>query len=816
MTIRCFRSVALLLLLCHSTTTWSQVQSGQRPFSLKDFPGYNERLKPALEALDEASSPIKPGSDSVYSATEVAERRQTYLLATEQFVVGQRLWRAGNPKEASVLMRDALEEWESLGLKTPITVFPRYGQLLLQLNQIFSATQALEKGLAIEQAAQISYEAGDRRPKEYFLGLAMIQAKSQLQINSYAAKLGQGFVFERSGDQIAFDDRNVWKPLQLSSSQLLDAYSRSRNTKAAYALYDGLLSDFLKYELAWFDPDGRNGYWLREAVCTSAAISLARLGQNQRVDKAFQCALQNHWTRATNEARVGGSAPGIQGNAIQHRLLVGAYLDYLSRSALSKDQESERKSLVAIIESKGLAQRYLQSRSSYVASQTGPQADRLRESIRALERSATELPTVGRPVIEAYTQWLYKERSTYFDVHQQMVANDLSEVFINGGRKLDDIQASLRNEAVIGYFIYAPIDETTGSPGDRKVLRYLVWDKGIDLLEIGSLKEIDRLIFSVRRGDKSASQELSMKLLGQLPAPVSSASRWTIDPDGSLNLLPFEALSLPDGKLVLDRYITRYITALSILGTAQRSQASSRNTALLLADPEYPNQGEWDTTQQASLANIPTTRGASLKDTRLVPLPETSEEAKSIATSLMQMGVTSELKLGAQANVDALAFRSAPRFLHIAAHGLFLVPTPARSEGDYADIALTLPELQAVVVLSKSEEGSLLTGLRLSQLPLQGTELVVLSACDTGNGSAEVGEGMAGLRRSIETAGARSSVTSLWPVPSEATKDLMENFYKNLASGMPKAEALRKAKLVVRAKNPDPKAWAGFIFAGLD
>lgn len=774
-------------------------------------------MRPLEEGLKEVSDPNKPGSFDTYSAQEIAERQQTYLLATKQFVIAQRMWRAGNPDQGAAQMRQALSEWEPLGLKTPITVFPRYGQLLLQLNRISEATQALEKGVAIEQAAQRSYEAGDRRSKEYFLGVAMLQAKLQLQTDAFTAKFGRAFIFERSGDQLAVDDKNVWKPLQLSISQLLDAYSRSGNTKAAYALYDGLYSEFLKYAPSWFDPDGRNGYSLREATCTSAAIALARMGQNKRVDHAFQCALQNHWLRALNEARVGGASVVIQGNAQQHRLLIGAYLDYLSRSAQFQDQANARKSLIAIAESKGLFQRYLQSRASYVASQNGPQTDQLRASIRALERSATQLPTTGRPVIDAYSNWLSQEHSTYLPVHQQMAAtNALDRVFINGSKSLESIQGSLRKEAVIGYFIYAPIDEATGSPGERRLLRYLVWDKGIDLREMGSLKDIEGLIFSSRRGDKSANQALSEKLLGQLPVSVSSASKWTIDPDGPLNLLPFEALPLPDGKLVLDRYVTRYITALSSLEAAQEPQASPTNTALLLADPEYLNQGDWVGTQQASLASIPTTRGASLKDVRLAPLPETAEEANRIAASLKGMGVASELKFGVQANVDALAFRSAPRFLHIAAHGLFLVPTPARSEGDDANIALTLPELQAVVVLSKSAEGSLLTGLRLSQLPLQGTELVVLSACDTGNGLAEAGEGMAGLRRSIETAGARASITSLWPVPSEATKDLMTSFYKNLASGMPKAEALRAAKLSVRATSPDPRSWAGFIFAGLD
>lgn len=783
---------------------------------VEDLPGYSTRLVPIEEGLKEVSEPTKRGDSKIFTDPEVAERKRIYQLAVNYFLKALEELRPAWAADSALRMEIAIELLEALDLHTFLPYYPAYAERLLYLNRIFEAAHALEKGFRIEKDAQIRYLAGDYRPKEFFLEAAISESHLRLKKTALAFSLSQGFSYAVNGNENAFTYKDIWKPLSLSSTQLLETHSLLGNTKGAYALYDGFISDFFNYKLSWFDMDGTNGYALREAVCASAANALARLGKDKRVDKAFRCALQNQWLRALYEAKDSGVPAVIRGNAEMHRLLIGAYLDYLSRTSQFQDKLVARQAISYLIESKGLYLRYQKSRSEYVTAQTGREAVELRDSMMSLATSATQLPTKGRPVIDAYSVWLANEGSVYQSVHKQMVENSLTGVFINGGKSLEQIQSRLRNEAVIGYFVYAGVNKSYSGPGSRRLLRYLVWDKGVELRDIGSLRDVETLIYSTRRGEKSSSIALSEKLLGQMPAAVTAVKKWTIDPDGALHLLPFEALPLTGGQQVLDRYVTRYTTDLTSLGARPEKRMNPTNTAVILADPSYPELTDWVGEKQAGFADTPTTRGASLKDVRLAPLPETADEAVRIATSLKKMGVTSDIRLRDKATVDGLSFTSAPRFLHIAAHGLFLIPTPGKSDGDDANVALTLPELQSVVVLSKGAEGSLLTGLRLSQLPLQGTELVVLSACDTGNGLAEAGEGMAGLRRAVETAGARASITSLWPVPSEATKDLMTLFYSNLASGQPKAEALRAAKLSVRATNPDPRAWAGFIFAGVD
>jgi len=113
------------------------------------------------------------------------------------------------------------------------------------------------------------------------------------------------------------------------------------------------------------------------------------------------------------------------------------------------------------------------------------------------------------------------------------------------------------------------------------------------------------------------------------------------------------------------------------------------------------------------------------------------------------------------------------------------------------------------------------TAEKILSLKLRGTDMVVLSACDTGLGEVKAGEGVYGLRRAFTQAGTRSLVMSMWQVPDQETKELMVEFYKNIRSGkMNRCQALRQAALkqlkTVRARygNANPFFWGAFVFMG--
>ena len=111
-------------------------------------------------------------------------------------------------------------------------------------------------------------------------------------------------------------------------------------------------------------------------------------------------------------------------------------------------------------------------------------------------------------------------------------------------------------------------------------------------------------------------------------------------------------------------------------------------------------------------------------------------------------------------------------------------------------------------------EDGLLTAEDVSGLDLLDTDLVVLSACETGLGEIHVGEGVFGLRRAFVLAGAKTLVMSLWKVPDQQTQELMVDFYGRILAGRARADALREAQLALKAKYPDPLYWGAFICQG--
>jgi CHAT domain-containing protein len=221
----------------------------------------------------------------------------------------------------------------------------------------------------------------------------------------------------------------------------------------------------------------------------------------------------------------------------------------------------------------------------------------------------------------------------------------------------------------------------------------------------------------------------------------------------------------------------------------------------------------------------------------VVPLPGTRQEAESIQRLLPQ----AQLFLGPEATKERLLHLPPPGILHLATHGFFLQDAPAakgsRAVGHFGspgdDTPASLPPdplLRSGLLLAGASapgsgasspnqppsESALVTALELAGLDFWGTQLVVLSACDTGRGDVKLGQGVYGLRRALVVAGAETVVMSLWKVKDDATQQLMEAYYRNLLAGKGRATALREAMRWLRATKPHPHSWAPFIVLGRD
>ena len=168
-----------------------------------------------------------------------------------------------------------------------------------------------------------------------------------------------------------------------------------------------------------------------------------------------------------------------------------------------------------------------------------------------------------------------------------------------------------------------------------------------------------------------------------------------------------------------------------------------------------------------------------------------------------------------------------PQILHIASHGYFMTDlsetgNAARVYGTHTQSIAANPLLRSGLLLAGAEysilnspelkaEDGILTAYEAMNLRLNGTELVVLSACETGLGDIRNGEGVYGLQRSFLIAGAQSVMMSLWNVNDSSTAELMTLFYQNWLSGQSKHQALKQAQLSVKQQRADPYYWGGFV-----
>lgn len=217
-------------------------------------------------------------------------------------------------------------------------------------------------------------------------------------------------------------------------------------------------------------------------------------------------------------------------------------------------------------------------------------------------------------------------------------------------------------------------------------------------------------------------------------------------------------------------------------------------------------------------------------------LPGTEREVAALEKLLPAAGIQVEAKKGHAATEDFFknigqGGMPSPRVLHLATHGYFF-PDPktaddSRQPSDGKQSAFKIseqPMLRSGLILAggnaawqgaplpEDREDGILTAYEISQMNLANTELVVLSACETGLGDIAGNEGVYGLQRAFKIAGAKYLIMSLWQVPDKQTSMLMTTFYKKwLTENMTIPEAFRAAQMELREAGFDPYQWAGFV-----
>ncbi|MDN4166098.1 CHAT domain-containing protein [Cytophagales bacterium LB-30] len=322
------------------------------------------------------------------------------------------------------------------------------------------------------------------------------------------------------------------------------------------------------------------------------------------------------------------------------------------------------------------------------------------------------------------------------------------------------------------------------------------------------------------------------------PFDTKLAGKTTIylSTDGIYNKINIATLMNPGkGQYVVDYQQIRLLSNLRELLEAPEVPSSTQNHAVLMGYPNFGGEQEEKSIDYAAIVqsvsqenpdNFGLTRGG------ISPLPGTKTEIEGISTLLKTTQWKTETYLAEQANEAQIKSTHNPAVLHIATHGFFIENTSEKTDWVYStDVkdGKNNPLLRSGILLSgaaesiakqlqneplQGQEDGILTAYEAMNLSLDHTQLVVLSACETGSGEVSNGEGVYGLQRAFKVSGAQNVLMSLWKVDDSATQQLMNAFYTNWMASGNKHEALRKAQIDLQQKYPDPYYWGAFVMIG--
>ena len=285
---------------------------------------------------------------------------------------------------------------------------------------------------------------------------------------------------------------------------------------------------------------------------------------------------------------------------------------------------------------------------------------------------------------------------------------------------------------------------------------------------------------------------------------LSSYSNLYLSLDGIYYQVNIGALKRPDGSYVSDNLNLHLYASTRDLVNEERSGAGLKK-ANFFGFPDFGDQGLLDA------------------------LPGTKVEIEAVSQISKSKGFATQTYLAKEASEENFKKIQSPSLLHIATHGFFL--SESQSQGDKVfgvevNQAKENPLLRSGLMLADAEktmieatkgtevntaDNGVLTAYEVLTLDLENTDLVVLSACETGLGEIKSGEGVYGLQRAFQIAGAESVIMSLWKVSDEATKQLMTSFYQEWMGGKPKEEAFFTAQKKLRSSFPEPYYWGAFV-----
>ncbi len=391
----------------------------------------------------------------------------------------------------------------------------------------------------------------------------------------------------------------------------------------------------------------------------------------------------------------------------------------------------------------------------------------------------------------------------------------------------------------------------------------------IEMVPLGDLEPIKKAVTYFREAiqDEDAEeeelQETGADIFTMIWEPlqpfIGEKKSVYIVPDSALHLLPFDAMIDENGNYMVEAYDLKILSSSRDLVVAALPDADG--DFMILAGPDYDLDDERVKSTKVAIKGKRSAVGKGmrvashgLRSLSFDPLDGAElegETIKQVSDAFGKLEGAEEegkgtKKMASMGYANAVIFLQreaeeqqlrtvgkAPKMIHIATHGFFLqeeerlkkrllslnrggvmsTPPPGdnpllRAGLAFAGINSNAPFLGEL----DTDNDGVLTAMEVLSLDLAGTQLVVLSACETGVGEIHAGEGVYGLRRAFQEAGVKSVVNSLWPVSDEGTRRLMTEFYTHLFKGIPARKALKEAQLaMLQTEWNHPYYWAPFV-----
>jgi CHAT domain-containing protein/Tfp pilus assembly protein PilF len=539
-----------------------------------------------------------------------------------------------------------------------------------------------------------------------------------------------------------------------SQEDLAILYWKQGQYEQAYQLYKPVMERSLDFVNRYFPP-------MSEA---EKAKYLDVLGP--RFQRFFNFALEASKTR-----------PGIYTEMLEYRLATKGLLLNSVRRISESILLSGNEQLVTdyrnwIDRKEELARLYVYSKEDL--QEQSINLDSLEQAVNAMEKRLSQTST-------DFARLYFTEKTTFAQLQSKLKPDEVA-VEIVRVRNFDQV---LDEKST-----YVALVVTS----DKSQPSVVVMENGVDM-ESNYYKTYRRAMLS-----KVADEQSYKNFWEKIDPLVKGKKKIYVSLDGVYNQVSLYTLKKPGGNFLVQDYDILVLgnTRDLILSSAPRQPVDKRAT--LIGFPNYGNE-------------------------KIPELPATKLEVDAINKLLKSSGYQVEEFTEAEATETNLKSAKRLSILHIATHGYFHrdVEKANWPIGVHADNArdnvllrsgLMLTgaseEAQYGVSLANSSNG-IITSYEAMNLDLQGTNLVVLSACETGLGEIRAGEGVYGLQRAFLVAGAEAVIMSLWTVNDASTQELMNQFYSNWIKSGDKAKAFRQAQLQLMTKYKHPYYWGAFV-----